>query len=791
MNKVILLALNILFWWMQRAGYGQIMDDFETGDLSPWTQSPENRWNADNVSPVSGAFSMHHSFDNPEAGFDLAGLSLMNLRPGQGTTTWSFRLRYGTDPSSTNNWTVYLMSDIGAGSIQNVEKPSGFAVGVNQDGSDDTLRIWRVEQGRFITVVKSRINWQTDIGTEEPANIKIMRTAAGDWTLTVYDSNGNPLGISSDHDPSLTNAGWFIVSYRYTSSRDRLLWFDDLEITGFFGDGPDPPETSEVFPGDVVFSEIMARPQPAVSLPGKEYLEIFNASKSDIPLGSWHLATQSQEYPFPGVTLRAGQYMILCQASDTALFRSWGAVAGFGSFPALTDGGRVLALLDGHGKLIDGIEYSSDWYNDDLKAEGGWSLEIINNGLPFSGGENWKASKTAEGGTPGRVSSVRGYNPDFSFRGIENVFPEDSVTVTLRLSETVTGLPARQDEVNIGNPSINGIQVVDRLFREFEITTTGAFNTGKIYQVCLGTGVKDFSGNPADRDCFGFGMPVPPARGDLRFNELLFNPLPGEPDFIELANCSGKIIDAAGLRLASVNQETGDTSATVALSAEHRCILPGALYAITTDRKSVISRFFSGDGDWIFQIPSLPSMPDDNGHLILLGRKLDVIDEIVYSEKLQFPLLKDNEGISLEKVRPESSSECGEYWHSASESCGWGTPGAVNSVYSEKPVENDAVVFSSAFITPDNDGNQDFLVLDIKLIGNGNVVLVWIFDETGSIVKKLTDNLFAGSEASVVWDGTADDGSLVETGIYVLLIKVFDDTGKTRHWKKVCTVIRN
>jgi flagellar hook assembly protein FlgD len=78
----------------------------------------------------------------------------------------------------------------------------------------------------------------------------------------------------------------------------------------------------------------------------------------------------------------------------------------------------------------------------------------------------------------------------------------------------------------------------------------------------------------------------------------------------------------------------------------------------------------------------------------------------------------------------------------------------------------------------------------MNLKGNGNVVSVMVYDETGNFVRKLTSNLFAGAEASVVWDGTADDGSLLKTGIYIFLITLYDDTGKTEQWKKVCTVAR-
>jgi len=146
--------------------------------------------------------------------------------------------------------------------------------------------------------------------------------------------------------------------------------------------------------------------------------------------------------------------------------------------------------------------------------------------------------------------------------------------------------------------------------------------------------------------------------------------------------------------------------------------------------------------------------------------------------------------VALEKTGIRNKSEEAMNWHSASESCGWGTPGAPNSVLVELTSSSDKVVFSSTKISPDNDGFEDFLEIGFSLKGNGNVVSVTVFDETGNYVKKIADNLFAGSEATMTWDGTAADGKLVCTGIYIVFITLYDDTGKTEKWKKVCTVIR-
>lgn len=877
MNKVILLVLLTPLLVLPFKGFGQIIENFESGNISRWIQSPEGRWSVSTTGSISGIYSLHHSFDNPDAGNDIAGLPLENFHPGQGDASWSFKIRYGYDPSSSNNWVVYILSDFGPGIIQGSGVSNGYAVGVNQTGYDDTLRLWKVKAGLFVPVISSGINWQTMIGTESAVKIFVERSQQGDWKLRVFRADDSLMGEGTGKDPELSDPSWFAVGFKYTSTCDMLLWLDDIEIKGDFHYDTDPPDViackvsgrkslliefdkqpsaeslvpgnfsadegknlacstiqeapsslkivfREDFvnksinsltinnlcdrsgncrsnvgveftpvwadPGDVIFTEIMADPLPAVSLPGEEYLEILNRSGYSLQPDNWTIATAGQSYPFPEMTLNPGSYIIICREADTSSFSIYGPTMGFRSLPALTDSGREIAIMDSSGNLIHGIEYSSSWYGDELKSDGGWSLEIIDPAFPFYCKGNWKASSSREGGSPGSANSVYAQNTDNLFFGLENVFPEDSLLIRMKMSETVTGLSGKNKSIKIDGVEAKSITSEDLLLKEYTLVPSDPLRRHHIYVLEADAGVKDFAGNAMERNNFSFGIPEPALNGDVQFNELLFNPLPGDPDYIELINCSEKIIDVSKLLLVSVNDETADTSRPVNLSADGRCLVPGGFYVITADRNKLAERYSSSNTDNIFEIPSLPSMPDDKGHLLLLSRDLTLIDEVSYSEEMQYSLLQDAEGVALEKIRPGNLSTVKSYWQSASEASGWGTPGAPNSVFFEEPEDDDNVTLSSGRITPDNDGNEDFLVLDFRLKGNGKVVSVEIFNETGSFVKKIADNFMADHKASVVWDGTASDGKLVDTGIYILLIQVFDDRGEILKWKKVCTVIR-
>jgi hypothetical protein len=625
MKKVILLALL-----MPYPALGQIVENFESQSTANWVQGIEGHWKADTVSKLSGLFSLHHDYDNPEAGTDQIVISTANLHPDEGNTRWSFLVRYGYEPSSLNNWSVFLMSDVSPPGMSATGNANGYAVGVYLTGSDDTLRLWKIKGSQVTTVVKCRINWQIDIGIVKTVKIIVDRTINGLWTVTV-ENTATSTGTGADKELFVNS--WFGIYYKYSSTRDRLLWIDDVDIAGIFH------ENTTVTPihartGDVIISEIMADPTPEVSLPPKEYIEIINRTASIYNLKDWKLSTESQSVVFPDVTLPASGISVLCSPADTSFFRKYGKAIGLKSFPSLTDAGRLLYLSDNTGALIHGVEYSSKWHNDDLKSGGGWSLEMIDTAFPFYDSDNWTTSVSREGGTPGRINSVSDNNPDQRFYGIENVFADDSTRIRLTFSEPVFGFGTI--DCTISDDKISEIQCVDSLHRVFLIQPVHNLKRSESYNFNL-SNVKDFAGNNIEKSEVSFGLAEMSQPGDIAFNELLFNPFPGDDDYLELINNSDKILNAFRLMLVSVSDD-GSHSDPVPLWNSDRCIMPGEYFAVTTGRKGILQRYYSADPDHLFEISSFPSMANDKGHLILYNRELDKIDEVSWEDDIQFSL---------------------------------------------------------------------------------------------------------------------------------------------------------
>ena len=237
MKKVILFLLFI-----PASVFSQVSDNFETGNLKKWTESIAGHWKADSIGPLSGKYSLHHVYDNPAAGTDQIGIPVTNLEPSMGLTKWSFKIKHGYDPSASNNWGVFLISDNEPLSMIPGSKVNGFVIGVNLMGYDDTLRLWKVKNGTLTTVLNTGINWERNIGSKSQVAVNVERSQEGIWKTSVFSSGGALINTASSTDNELFKAEWFGICYKYTSSCDRLLWVDDISIDGVFYEDKVPPE---------------------------------------------------------------------------------------------------------------------------------------------------------------------------------------------------------------------------------------------------------------------------------------------------------------------------------------------------------------------------------------------------------------------------------------------------------------------------------------------------------------------------------------------------------------------
>ena len=146
----------------------------------------------------------------------------------------------------------------------------------------------------------------------------------------------------------------------------------------------------------------MADQTPQIGLPSNEWIELKNVSANPINLQNWRIGDATgQSGPMPNFVLQPDSFVIVCTGSAVAAMQVYGRVISVTSFPSLDNEGDQLFLKSNTGLTIHAVSYSLSWYQNAVKSDGGWTLEMIDTKNPCSGISNWKASTDTRGGSPG------------------------------------------------------------------------------------------------------------------------------------------------------------------------------------------------------------------------------------------------------------------------------------------------------------------------------------------------------------------------------------------------------
>lgn len=533
---------------------------------------------------------------------------------------------------------------------------------------------------------------------------------------------------------------------------------------------------------DVVISEIMADPSPAVGLPAVEYIELRNVSGLPISLAGWKLSDATGTATINNaLLLQPDSAVILCAVSNVSALSVYGRTIGVSGFPSLDNEGEELVLRSAQNRIIHAVAYSAEWYDNSVKREGGWSLEMIDPHNPC-GGSNWKASRDNSGGTPGRINSVNAAHPDDTPPRLQRTYTLDSYNVILIFNEPLDSLSASValnysvGGLVVGSAFPGGISPVVRL------KLAAPLQPGKVYTVSVAR-VTDCSGNAIGQyNKAKLALAENPAPSDIIINELLFNPRPGGYDYVELYNRSNKTIDARDLHIA--NRAAGGAPASVRKISEQPLFLfPGDYLVLTEDPNRLSLHYFVSDPDAIIRLSALPSFPDDKGHVLLLNGNGTLLDEVSYSEKWHFPLLANSDGVALERLHPDAHSDDPGNWHSASSTSGYGTPSYRNSQYSLQAPVQAMIELTPKIFSPDNDGYDDLAQIRYHLPEPGFMANIFLLDATGRTVRHLVRNQLLGLTGSWHWNGLDEKAQKLPVGIYAVIAELFNLKGEKKTFR--------
>ena len=548
-------------------------------------------------------------------------------------------------------------------------------------------------------------------------------------------------------------------------------------------------QISPAEPFEILINEIMADPTPSIGLPEAEFIELYNHSDKVFDLKDYQLHIGSRKSRLPHVIIEPRAYYILCKSEYADQFIAWGNTIPLVDLPAIPNAGSQVRIEDGQGLTIHGVNYTQNWYISSETANGGWTLELIDPDKACYFGMNWTSSRSPTGGTPGKVNSWTGSQTQTdSFRIITAIPAKNQLRIVFNRNLLQIGKPDLSwFSIRPSPPHFSKAYFEEGLNSNLILGLNQPLVSGIKYIVEFDN-VIDCLGNPLIKSTSEFKLPESASPGDVLINEILFNPISGGKDFLELINVSQKYLAINDLWLANTC-----SALNVEKLNPNYLLKPGDIIAISDDIRQIQQDYNVPDPYSLIENP-IPAFNDHSGCAVLytiIGHQRIIIDSFHYMKEFHTPLLKDQEGVSLERVSIRQPTNDPNNWQSAAQTAGYGTPGARNSQMKEVRISSGKFKISPIKFSPDGDGFDDFMQIHFMFERPGFGLLIKIFDIRGRLIRFLVNGKWVSASGVITWDGSTDDGIIAPAGVYTIWIKAYSESGHIEQSIKNCILARN
>jgi hypothetical protein len=264
-------------------------------------------------------------------------------------------------------------------------------------------------------------------------------------------------------------------------------------------------------------------------------------------------------------------------------------------------------------------------------------------------------------------------------------------------------------------------------------------------------------------------------------NEIMFDPAPGNADFIEFYNQCNDTINSAGW---NISDEKGNRIKI----AETPIRIPPGEYLLLSADSSVLNRYGIDAGkNIVITNSSSLGLSNTGESIILKDAKGNTIDSVCYNSKWHNKGFVSTKDISLERISFSGGSNDPNNWSSSVSPMG-ATPASANSIFIPAVVTENPVVISPNPFSPDDDGFEDAALININLLQPVSQVRVRVYDSKGRLVRTILNNSPSAGVASIPFNGLDDDGNRLSIGIYIILLEAFADSSPLLSHKTVVVI---
>ncbi len=459
--------------------------------------------------------------------------------------------------------------------------------------------------------------------------------------------------------------------------------------------------------GDIVINEIAYRPPQGEP----EWIELYNNTDSTIfNLRKWRIAdrTSSIRITLDTVLFYPHSFVVLCPTDTLRDFFTFDSGLVIVHLPSLNNSDDDLRLIDSMGTVIDSVYYISSWNHGTEFS----SLEKISPALFGNDSASWKGCINPRLGTPGMINSVT--QKDYDIK-ITDLFPQPEMPYfreNFNLKCVVKNIGRNQasftislfKQMNNGSPQNILIETLSKsLFAGDSAiltfaTTLNANNEQAFIAKISFPQDEDTSNN--HKNC----LILPAFRaGDIKINEVHFAPIDGEPEWIELQNCSGDSVNLKNWRIGDVLLHptfTDISDSDYFLSGNEKIVIA---------KDSVILDYHRAINSKLL-VKSFANLNNDADGIVIKDGKSNLIDSLLFHSDWG-----DIASASLERIYVNAPTDDSTNWGSSTD-IELSTPGRKNSI---SPKNYNLEITNLSFEPEFPDSGEHILInAQIKNIGN-------------------------------------------------------------------------
>lgn len=537
----------------------------------------------------------------------------------------------------------------------------------------------------------------------------------------------------------------------------------------------------------IVINEVMYAP----ASPNREWFELHNVSDSPVNIQNWKWKDAAASNPSRIITssfleIPPKSFLLVCE--DTSNVKAGfpgisGLLTQSAGWNALNNSGNEnIVLYNSSGITVDSLTYNSSW-----GGTGGKSLEKKISEAPANNQTNWGTALDPMNATPLRKNSITPKPHDLALKSfqIDPLFPAAGNELTLSFVIINNGINTADnfsmkiyDDENFDSIKTADEKIDSVFFSDFNAGDSISYtfsiedaDTGSIQFIAFIDYIRDEDtlNNIIVRRIFV--SPQGSGNGGIVINEIMYDPISGQSEWIEIYNVSGQPVNLK-------NWKYRESSSFITLSTDDLIFKPGDYFVLAHDSTifNLYGNLKSLRQNQFLRFSNSLSL-SNNGEMISIADSMGIIaDEVSYRPEWNNPNLSDTKGIALERINPSYLSNDKNNWSSCAKPNG-GTPGEVNSIFADSEVSESTVTISPNPFSPDGDGFEDFTLINYKLESQLTQLRVKVYDIKGRLVRTLVNNSISGSEGILIFNGYDDSNRKLRTGIYILYIEAIDNAG--------------